>query len=88
MIFKASSHRRRCSAGRMSRRISVPLVRIDIGVPESARARMMPGIAGFENVLAPDLYRHMREQYPLSKYMKKFMAEGKRIYFVHYRKQG
>jgi tRNA (guanine-N7-)-methyltransferase len=51
-------------------------------------ARMMPGIAGFENVLAPDLYRHMREQYPLSKYMKKFMAEGKRIYFVHYRKQG
>jgi tRNA (guanine-N7-)-methyltransferase len=51
-------------------------------------ARMMPGIAGFKNVLAPDLYRHTREQYPLSKYMKKFMAEGKRIYFVHYRKQG
>lgn len=49
-------------------------------------ARMMPDIAGFENALAPDLYRHAREQYPLSKYMLKFMAEGKRIYFVHYRK--
>jgi len=49
-------------------------------------AAMMPGITGFENALAPDLYRHMREQYPLSKYMLKFMAEGKRIYFIHYRK--
>jgi tRNA (guanine-N7-)-methyltransferase len=49
-------------------------------------ARIMPGIVGYENALAPDLYRHTREQYPLSKYMKKFMAEGKRIYFVHYRK--
>jgi len=49
-------------------------------------AAMMPGIAGFENALAPDLYRHEREQYPLSKYMLKFMAEGKRIYFIHYRK--
>jgi tRNA (guanine-N7-)-methyltransferase len=49
-------------------------------------AGMMPGITGFENALAPDLYRHMREQYPLSKYMLKFMAEGKRIYFIHYRK--
>ncbi len=49
-------------------------------------AAMMPGISGFENVLAPDLYRHEREQYPLSKYMIKFMAEGKRIYFIHYRK--
>ncbi len=49
-------------------------------------AAMMPGIEGFENALAPDLYRHTREQYPLSKYMLKFMAMGKRIYFVHYRK--
>jgi tRNA (guanine-N7-)-methyltransferase len=49
-------------------------------------ARMMPDLAGFENVLAPDLYRHTREQYPLSKYMLKFIGEGKRIYFVHYRK--
>ena len=50
-------------------------------------ARMMPEMEGFENVLAPDLYRHEREPYPLSKYMLKFMAEGKRIYFIHYRKQ-
>jgi len=49
-------------------------------------AAMMPDITGFENALAPDLYRHEREQYPLSKYMLKFMAEGKRIYFIHYRK--
>ncbi len=49
-------------------------------------ARMMPGIDGFENALTPDLFRHTREQYPLSKYMKKFMTEGKRIYFVHYRR--
>jgi len=50
-------------------------------------AGMMPALAGFENVLAPDLYRHERPQYPLSKYMMKFMAEGKQIYFVHYRRQ-
>jgi tRNA (guanine-N7-)-methyltransferase len=49
-------------------------------------AGMMPDIPGFENVLAPDLYRHTMSGYPLSKYMIKFMAEGKQIYFVHYRK--
>ena len=49
-------------------------------------AALMPGVAGFENRLAPDPYRHALEGYHLSKYMMKFMAEGKRIYFVHYRK--
>jgi len=49
-------------------------------------ARSMPTVAGFENMLAPDLYRHELDGYPLSKYMLKFMSEGKRIYFVHYRK--
>ena len=49
-------------------------------------AGMMPGIEGFENRLAPDLYRHELAGYRLSKYMRKFMAEGKRIYFVHYRR--
>jgi tRNA (guanine-N7-)-methyltransferase len=49
-------------------------------------AGMMPGIEGLENRLTPDLYRHELEGYHLSKYMRKFMAEGKRIYFVHYRK--
>jgi tRNA (guanine-N7-)-methyltransferase len=48
-------------------------------------AGMMPGVAGFGNVLAPDLFRHHLEGYPLSKYMLKFMAEGKQIYYVHYR---
>lgn len=49
-------------------------------------ASMMPTMSGFANVLAPDPYRHALEGYPLSKYMLKFMAEGKQIYFVHYRK--
>jgi tRNA (guanine-N7-)-methyltransferase len=49
-------------------------------------AGMMPGIEDFENRLAPDLYRHELAGYHLSKYMRKFMAEGKRIYFIHYRK--
>jgi tRNA (guanine-N7-)-methyltransferase len=51
-------------------------------------AGMMAGLDGFENRLTPDLYRHELEAYRLSKYMRKFMAEGKRIYFVHYRKTG
>jgi len=49
-------------------------------------AEMMPMVDTFVNVLAPDQYRHGLEGYPLSKYMLKFMGEGKRIYFVHYRK--
>lgn len=49
-------------------------------------ARMMPSIAGFANCLAPDLFCHEVPGYPLSKYMRKFMAEGKQIYFVQYRK--
>ncbi len=49
-------------------------------------AKLMSGIAGFENLLAPDLYRHELEGYHLSKYMLKFMAEGKTIYFVNYKK--
>ncbi|MRR06742.1 MAG: tRNA (guanosine(46)-N7)-methyltransferase TrmB [Deltaproteobacteria bacterium] len=49
-------------------------------------AGMMAGLEGFENILAPDLFRHEMEGYHLSKYMKKFMAEGKKIYFIHYRK--
>jgi tRNA (guanine-N7-)-methyltransferase len=50
-------------------------------------AGLMPGIEAFENCLTPDLYRHELEGYHLSKYMLKFMAEGKVIYFVHYRKK-
>ena len=50
-------------------------------------AEVMPAVPGFVNMLAPDLYRHELEGYHLSKYMRKFMAEGKRIYFIHYRKK-
>lgn len=49
-------------------------------------ANLMPEVAGFENAFQPDLYRHELEGYPLSKYMLKFLAEGKKIHFVHYRK--
>lgn len=49
-------------------------------------AEFMPDVEGYANMLAPDRYRHELEGYHLSKYMMKFMAEGKRIYFVHYRK--
>ncbi|BBA69064.1 tRNA (guanosine(46)-N7)-methyltransferase TrmB [Geobacter sulfurreducens] len=48
-------------------------------------AAFMPQIPGYANMLAPDLFRHELEGYHLSKYMQKFMAEGKRIYFIHYR---
>ncbi|HJV37170.1 tRNA (guanosine(46)-N7)-methyltransferase TrmB [Geomonas sp.] len=52
-------------------------------------AAMLPQIAGLENMFGEDLYRHEFPGYHLSKYMRKFMAEGKRIYFVHYKvKQG
>jgi tRNA (guanine-N7-)-methyltransferase len=56
---------------------------VDYGLDVAA---MMPGVAGFENILAPDLFRHELEGYPLSKYMRKFMAEGKEIYYIHYRR--
>ncbi len=49
-------------------------------------AGLLAGLEGFENLLAIDLYRHELPGYHLSKYMRKFMAEGKKIYFIHYRK--
>jgi tRNA (guanine-N7-)-methyltransferase len=49
-------------------------------------AAFMAQQPGFHNVLAPDLSRHDLDGYHRSKYMLKFMAEGKRIHFVHYRK--
>lgn len=51
-------------------------------------AEMMRRVEPFENVLAPDLYRHDIPGYHRTKYMLKFMSEGKQIYFVHYRKTG
>lgn len=49
-------------------------------------AGILAGLDGFANQLAPDSYRHELAGYHLSKYMQKFMAMGKKIYFVHYRK--
>jgi tRNA (guanine-N7-)-methyltransferase len=58
---------------------------VDYGLDVAA---FMPDIVGFENAIAPDTYRHELEGYPKSKYMLKFMAEGKQIYYIHYRKTG
>lgn len=55
---------------------------VDYGLDVAA---MMPDLDCFGNVLAPDPFRHDLPGYPLSKYMVKFMAEGKQIYFIHYR---
>jgi tRNA (guanine-N7-)-methyltransferase len=49
-------------------------------------AEFMAGVPGFANCLAPDRYCHELAGYHLSKYMRKFMAEGKKIFFIHYRK--
>ena len=48
-------------------------------------AQMLPEVTALENMFAPDQYRHDFPGYHLSKYMRKFMAEGKSIYFVHYK---
>jgi len=49
-------------------------------------AGFMPQVPEMTNMLAPDLYLYELEGYHLSRYMEKFMAEGKKIHFVHYRK--
>ncbi|UFS68858.1 tRNA (guanosine(46)-N7)-methyltransferase TrmB [Geomonas sp. RF6] len=48
-------------------------------------AEFMPQVSGFRNAFAPDLYRHDFPGYHKSKYMQKFLAEGKNIFFVHYK---
>ncbi len=50
-------------------------------------AHLMNRQKGFENMLAPDLWRHDIYDYPRSKYMLKFMSEGKDIYFVQYQRK-
>jgi tRNA (guanine-N7-)-methyltransferase len=49
-------------------------------------AALMATRTDFANILAPDLCRFDIDNYHRSKYMLKFMAEGKNIRFVHYRK--
>jgi tRNA (guanine-N7-)-methyltransferase len=50
-------------------------------------AEFMVGQEGFENRLAPESYRPALENYPVSKYMRRFLNEGKQIFYVHYRKK-
>ncbi len=49
-------------------------------------AEFMPQVAGVTNLLAPELFRFELEGYHLSRYMEKFMAQGKKIHYVHYKK--
>lgn len=50
-------------------------------------AQLMATQQEFENLLAPEPWRHDLEGYPRTKYMLKFMSEGKDIYFVRYRRK-
>lgn len=50
-------------------------------------AEFMVSQDGFDNMLSPDSYRHVLDGYPVSKYMRRFLDEGKQIYYVHYRKR-
>ncbi len=49
-------------------------------------AEFLPHVAGMTNMLAPELFRYELEGYHLSRYMEKFMAQGKKIHYIHYRK--
>ena len=49
-------------------------------------AQFMAAQEGYANILAPDLSRFDLDGYHRSKYMLKFMSEGKQIHFVHYRR--
>lgn len=48
-------------------------------------AEFMTTQSGFINQLAPDSHRHTLENYPISKYMRRFLDLGQPIYYVHYR---
>ncbi len=50
-------------------------------------ASLMAEQPGFENLLEPELWLHDIEGYPRTKYMLKFMAHGKDIYFIKYRRK-
>ncbi len=55
---------------------------VDYGLDVAEFMAVQPG---FVNQLAPDTFRHILEDYPVSKYMKRFLEMGQPIYYVHYR---
>lgn len=57
---------------------------VDYGLDVAEFMAVQPG---FVNQLAPDTYRHTLENYPISKYMRRFLDMGQPIYYVHYRKE-
>ncbi|MFA5514703.1 MAG: tRNA (guanosine(46)-N7)-methyltransferase TrmB [Desulfuromonadales bacterium] len=51
----------------------------------AAVAQLLPNMAGWKNALTEPLVNELPD-YPLSKYMDRFLAQNLPIYFVHYRK--
>jgi len=49
-------------------------------------ADLFAGQAGFENQQST-LFSHQVDNYPISKYMRRFLDRGQPIYYVHYRKR-
>ncbi|MEJ2200974.1 MAG: tRNA (guanosine(46)-N7)-methyltransferase TrmB [Desulfuromonadaceae bacterium] len=50
-------------------------------------AELLATLEGFDNLL-PGHYAHSLPDYPLSKYMRRFLDRGQPIYFVHQQKSG
>ncbi len=50
-----------------------------------AVAALMPTVEGYGNALDSDFVRSLPD-YPISKYMRRFLQKGQEIYFVHHRK--
>lgn len=56
---------------------------VDYGLDVAEFMAVQPG---FINQLAPDTFRHSLPEYPISKYMRRFLDLGQPIYYVHYRR--
>jgi tRNA (guanine-N7-)-methyltransferase len=56
---------------------------VDYGLDVAEFMSVQPG---YINQLAPDTFRHVLAEYPVSKYMRRFLDLGQPIYYVHYRK--
>jgi tRNA (guanine-N7-)-methyltransferase len=55
---------------------------VDYGLDVAEFMAVQPG---FINQLTPNIYRHTLENYPVSKYMRRFLEMGQSIYYVHYK---
>jgi tRNA (guanine-N7-)-methyltransferase len=57
---------------------------VDYGLDVAEFMTVQPGLV---NQLLPDKYTHALPDYPVSKYMRRFMDLGQPIYYVHYRRR-